>query len=932
MEETQLFRLAGKTATIKIPCDYVDGQNVVYWEDIEQVFPGVQHVVNGEHYPGVVLDAVLLSSGEDTVGRHKNTTDAEKDEEMANMSTSDNGASTLSRTCVLATRSTSPSPKSGSRTTLSFKQIMKLAQKGSMESSLEEQLVSSLPPDIQVQVRGSTNRRESLIQVVKNGQVNRLSEQLVACLQELDNKMMDINELASRIMDLVFKNNEQSFEIMDLISKNSELLIRVNEMQRILDSRQDEMKQLQIQVLDQLALLQHNVSSLLTQTYELHEHPIPRLFIVLPADSPSWNPSDFFSNKFRLYFLCECGDRTKSTNSKIPHHIHLAKHEGYDIDRTKEFFQQYGSYVLTILRMLKFGISVAGIAVPVLSHLIRVDTLDQASKSLRLLKNTIESGVYQVIEHIEKVSSDEGGGLSGFAGQMRSSEAWKGSDIRQLDTFLQSKNEKRVPGNLYRTLTGEGHIKWVCIDHYREIYNEKSAEAFHNTVKALGGSFDESIGRVELTLFSRMQAEQFYSALEKAKSVYELKVELDWESSQSDFKKLRNTLAISNVGVLELYLKQQDVSTKDIVLHQRYDPVLDIMRHPSIKSFTIRGPQDFSKQSGLLSRNDDFCNLRHLDVSFFQLKDDIPGIKCLIAKASNLSSLAVGTGTQTNDNDSLLQACNAIVQNQTYTINFKDWSLSISPPPRESNQSMEWMEHLFKFYCRGTTQKLEVDKLDELTMDALAKATKNGSVFNDLALERNDRLGDPFINNISSVVARSELYKLRIHMREDEGRVRIMESLQWIHLRELNISLNPETFETSVMRVLVDGVKKMSGKVNLKTFRLYSDWSTEAGALSMPQGDLLQDFIALLSTQWLVLKVAMTLEQLLSLLRLIDFSRLRALHLWTRGFDSAKVDAILDGLRHATKLEKLSLCSANITDEQRKRVSAKGVSLIHTWT
>jgi hypothetical protein len=48
MEETQLFRLAGRTATIKIPCDYVHGQSVVYWEDIEQVFPGVQHVVNGE--------------------------------------------------------------------------------------------------------------------------------------------------------------------------------------------------------------------------------------------------------------------------------------------------------------------------------------------------------------------------------------------------------------------------------------------------------------------------------------------------------------------------------------------------------------------------------------------------------------------------------------------------------------------------------------------------------------------------------------------------------------------------------------------------------------------------------------------------------------------------------------------------------------------
>jgi hypothetical protein len=44
MEETQLFRLSGTDTTEKIPCDHVDGQTVVFWEDIEQVFPGAKHV------------------------------------------------------------------------------------------------------------------------------------------------------------------------------------------------------------------------------------------------------------------------------------------------------------------------------------------------------------------------------------------------------------------------------------------------------------------------------------------------------------------------------------------------------------------------------------------------------------------------------------------------------------------------------------------------------------------------------------------------------------------------------------------------------------------------------------------------------------------------------------------------------------------------
>ncbi|KAF9088089.1 hypothetical protein BGX27_002752, partial [Mortierella sp. AM989] len=85
MEEYQAFRVPGKAAEVEnINVDNVDGQNIIYWEDIEQVFPGVQHVRNGKsvvkflrapnqqrieplrikHYPGVVLDVVLYTAAE----------------------------------------------------------------------------------------------------------------------------------------------------------------------------------------------------------------------------------------------------------------------------------------------------------------------------------------------------------------------------------------------------------------------------------------------------------------------------------------------------------------------------------------------------------------------------------------------------------------------------------------------------------------------------------------------------------------------------------------------------------------------------------------------------------------------------------------------------------------------------------------------------
>ncbi|KAK3817457.1 MAG: hypothetical protein J3Q66DRAFT_440227 [Benniella sp.] len=1386
MEEvTQSFCLAGETDIIEIPCDNVNGQNVVHWVDIEQIFPGVKYVKRGniavifmkdphltksiKHYPGVVLDVVLSTSdgNESTTVSRTNNNSTNATLQQQNLPSDDDGDDTKS--------------------TLTSNQIVRCVQKDILESNVEQLIVASPPSDSQSKTLTSSTP-DALVQAIKGGNLGGLGEQLILCLQDLKNEVAKNNELAS-------KNHELTAHVIKL---------------------QEEMKQLQIQALDRLALLQNNVRALLTQTYELHEYPIPRLFIVLPDNRSSWNPMDFFSNKFRLYFLCECGEHTKATNSKIPHHIHLAKHGGYDIASPKEF-RQYGSYVLTILRMLKFGISIAGVVVPAVSLLVRDDMLHQATSSLKMLIGNISSGMDQVIHSIENISTNEDV-VDGHSGLVENSERLEGADLRQLKTFLKNKDSNRVLGNLYRTVTSEGHVKWVCLDHFRENYHAKAAQSFRETVYSLHGTFDENIGRAEVTLRSRLQAEQFYRVLESAKSVYELKVELDWETTQSDFKDLRDTLAISNVGVLELHLRHQDIPARDILnRNQRFDPILDIMRHRAIQSFTLRGPQDLTKRSSLLSGNYDFPYLQHLDISLHQMKDDIPGLKCLISKAtklstlavaidtrgrdsgyllqaitaieehractinfkewdlclpplskgsnqamavqqcmehllglycatattldlsrnvpklfwntvesfrgssdveisrvevilrsrvqaehfyfalakaglvrdlriklgweatqsdleklrdtlvasnvgalelylmkhdgptkdlpnhnqlydpildimrcqsiksftirgprgfskqssllsrsegfpdlqhldislyelkddipgvtrlisnaSNLSSLTVGTGTQTHsnryDNDHVLQTYNAIAEHRTCPINFKEWDLClpppplkesdesmaarqclehilklycetssapyfnrngqtliwnvieslrvssdedigrvevklrssaqaeyfyfalakarfvheikieldwkvtqgdleklrdtlgtvnvgvlelhlnressrdlssngqlydaildimrfrsiqsfairgprdfskqssllsrnydfshlqhldislhelqndipgvmclisktsnlsslavgtgvlfrqgdnryvleaynaiakhrtypinfkhlnlvIPPPPRESNQSMatqQCMEYLLNLYCQNGNWGLEDHLRDEMTVDTLARAiaTTNGSAFKKLNLLGHGRLNDLFIIHISIAVGLSKLSTILISIK-DERCERIFESIQWKHLRELTIFLNPGTFETSVMRALVDGVTKMSEKVELDKFWFGCDeWGTR---LNLPGGDLLQTFVASTSIWDLGLKVSMTLEQILSLLRSTDFSRLGRLDLWVKGFDSVKVDAILNGLQHATRLECLELRGTNITREQYKRMNARGVSLI----
>ncbi|KAF9935821.1 hypothetical protein BGZ67_002956 [Mortierella alpina] len=260
----------------------------------------------------------------------------------------DVNACTASTTPLLSRSSPSLGVKATSKAAL-FQEIVKKAQK----LKVEQGFVSILPPDVQEKFRASPNICEAFAEAIKARQVAdslKAQEEMHLLQQELSAKQEETIRLEKKVFD-----------------------------------NQEEMKQLQVKALEQLAVLQSRIQAVLTQTYELHEFPIPRLFVVLPQYPSGWDILEPFTDKYRLYFLCERGDHTKKagSNSNIPHKIHFATHEGYEIARPTEFFQHYGPYILTVLKMLKFGVSVASVAVPTVAHLINADALDQVGKGLQ---------------------------------------------------------------------------------------------------------------------------------------------------------------------------------------------------------------------------------------------------------------------------------------------------------------------------------------------------------------------------------------------------------------------------------------------------------------------------------------------------------------------------------------------------------------------
>jgi hypothetical protein len=618
-----------------------------------------------------------------------------------------------------------------------------------------------------------------------------------------------------------------------------------------------------------------------------------------------------------------------SPNSKTSHHIHFAKHEGYDIIRPDEFFKKYGSYVLTILRMLKFGISVAGITVPAVSRLVNADDECRIIANRQLLAGTIESGMDLIMEYIETVLECEGNAKVEFEELVDNAVPLAIEDLHQLEGFLKKKDDD-VLANLYRSVTTDGHVKWVCVDHYRERHQKKCARALHDAVDDIEGSFDENAGCVSVCLPSRREAEMFYLALEKAKGVCDLNIGFKWNTTHQDFKRLRDTLAKTNIGVLELDLGDEGSLGSDCLnLTKCHDHVFDIMRHPTIQSVTIvRTPGDFTKRSNLVSSNGDFHNLRHLSMGLtsMDLDLDIPGFKHLLSKAPNLSHLILN-----GELDSFLQLYSAIAEQQTCTITFSDASLRILPPtskPVQSTTPLPDLASLLQVHGeRIETVKLDEDELNEATVAVFAKATEKVSRLKELVLGGSDLdLGEKCIHDLAGIVARSELRKIDMHLYAEEERVQILESIQWEYLRQLEIGMDDRVIGMGPLKALVDGIESLSERPQVEGFVLIHEHD-EGKDISNAQERLLCSFLNMTSLKHLTLHVSIRPKRVQVLLESANVTRLQYFYVYAREFTPDDVDAILDGLRHAVELREVRLEGSDFTDEQEEQMKRKGITL-----
>ncbi|KAI7822383.1 hypothetical protein BC939DRAFT_453974 [Gamsiella multidivaricata] len=275
--------------------------------------------------------------------------------------------------------------------------------------------------------------------------------------------------------------------------------------------------------------------------------------------------------------------------------------------------------MLLILRHCLMATAVVAPAVGVLNESLGkvADSMEEVTgNTLEAIKVSIDFLEQKLTnEKIAGAAGTESEALEGEQDLFKHLDALEGADLRRLETFLRYKDKDKILGNLYRITTSKGHVKWVCLEHYRASYREVAMKSFLHTINVNHGQYDPHLRRVTVTLASSVVAKDFFRQLgNQAPAVNELHVALDWGVSSSDLSKLVDSLARSNVRIVRVDLKDDKNPTPDFRLlgKGRYYPLLELLANRKIQHFSLKRLDLFASRTSNLSQGLPPSQLRSL--------------------------------------------------------------------------------------------------------------------------------------------------------------------------------------------------------------------------------------------------------------------------------------------------------------------------------
>ncbi|KAF9979903.1 hypothetical protein BGZ65_005837 [Modicella reniformis] len=195
--------------------------------------------------------------------------------------------------------------------------------------------------------------------------------------------------------------------------------------------------------------------------------------------------------------------------SNVPHEVHMMNHPGYDLVNPNEFFDKYGTYLLTMMYMVKYGTDANGRKVPLLLGLHYANDIEGGQEHLDFVKKDIRRLVNDTILYLE-----EAVGVINEDLDVSAYRKLGNLDLEQLQSYLQIKHGESVTGDLRQTTTQDGNCVWICSEHQLEYY-KSAMQRLKNVITASGGLYHEMEGEIEIEITSDELAKRVFDGMVK---------------------------------------------------------------------------------------------------------------------------------------------------------------------------------------------------------------------------------------------------------------------------------------------------------------------------------------------------------------------------------------------------------------------------------
>ncbi|KAF9363433.1 hypothetical protein BGX34_004143 [Mortierella sp. NVP85] len=488
----QEFRSQSSSKVVAIPTrqDPKSGQRVVRWKDIQQCFKDAQYVMNSglavmfltddeledlvplriAHHPGVTLQVI---DADDNRG----------DSSSTEAPTSNN----------LLVSEPSVDPRSSGEMVFVSQDVSPLSIRGTDNSHAlvvssqcrpSDGVLQMLPmagtSHYQPEAEGSRSQQEQLYQLQQQmQQVHHHMEDLLVKIQQISQQAQDTQQ---QVQHTQSTQQQMKDGIDTALQQTQHYVLQLEQrfretQQTILQHEMHEMEKpsqqrtnLSLEAFEQFLHAQHRVQAILTKSSSALS--TPRLLIILPEPTGVVDGQErLCALQFRLHFLCECAAHPIPRDYNNPHQVHLTNHPGYQLHNLNEFIDKYGSYLLAMMYMIKYGARVGGFVVPPLlglTHAIQ----DNAEEHLLFISKNIKRLVDDTITYLQEA-------VSGIGSDISTHQNLDLTDLTNLRSHLKVKDDECILGGLGWMEIQDAHYTSICSHHLCDCYESALEQLIH---------------------------------------------------------------------------------------------------------------------------------------------------------------------------------------------------------------------------------------------------------------------------------------------------------------------------------------------------------------------------------------------------------------------------------------------------------------------